>query len=75
MAEKDPIILCGHKHALWSTFMSAYKNLALEFFTQIDMVKEEAAGQPPTVLAKLRYDVFGELRTIINQDGGADLRQ
>ena len=76
LAEKDPIVLCGHKHALWSTFMSAYKTLALEFFTQIDMVNEaEAAGQPPTVLAKLRYDLFDELRTTINRDGGADLRQ
>ena len=75
LAEKDPIVLCGHKHASWSTFISAYKNLALKFFTQIDMVKEEAAGQPPTVLAKLRYDLFDELRTTINQDGGADLRQ
>ena len=75
LAEKDPIVLCGHKHASWSTFMSAYKNLALKFFTQIDMVKEEAAGQPPTVFAKLRYDLFDELRTTINQDGGADLRQ
>ena len=75
LAEKDPIVMCGHKHVLWSTFMSAYKNLALDFFAQIDMVKEEAAGQPPTVLAKLRYDLYDELRTTINQDGGADLRQ
>ena len=75
LAEKDPIVLCGHKQALWSTFVSAYKYLALEFFTQIDMVKEEAAGRPPTVLAKLRYDLFDELRNTINRDGGADLRQ
>jgi hypothetical protein len=75
LVKKDPVVLCGYKHALWSTFMSAYKTLALEFFTQIDQVKEEAAGKPPTVLAKLRYDLLDELRTTVNQEGGADLRQ
>jgi hypothetical protein len=75
LAKKDPVVLCGYKHALWSTFMSAYKTLALDFFTQIDQIKEEAAGKPPTVLAKLRYDLLDELRTTVNQDGGADLRQ
>ena len=75
LARQDPLVLCGHKQALWSCFMSAYKTLALDFFTQIDMVQEIATGRPPSVLAKLRYDLFDELRTTISQDGGADLRQ
>ena len=76
LARRDPVVLCGHKQVSWSLFMSAYKALALDFFTTIDMVRQDyAEGRVPGVLAKLRYDLFDELRTTINQDGGADLRQ
>lgn len=76
LANKDPIVLCGDKQVLWSVFMSAYKTLSLEFFTKIDLVQlQDSEGRAPEVLAKLKYDLFDELRIAVNKEGGADLRQ
>lgn len=75
LATSDPVVYCGHKQISWSIFMAVYKKLASEFFTKLDMVKNDPQGGPPEVLAKLRHDLFHELRISVAQDQGADLRQ
>jgi hypothetical protein len=84
MARNDPVVVCGHKRASWSEFVTAWQTIAKETFAELgtypknaetangDSINERDDFEP---LTQVKLDVLDKLRQAVQSRGGDRLRQ
>jgi hypothetical protein len=83
MSPSDPIVVCGHKHALWSTLVAAWQAIAKEALADFGTRQKEptadneAAKNEPDVevLSLAKLDVLNTLRQATQAQGGDSLKK
>jgi hypothetical protein len=81
MSRSDPIVVCGRKHALWSTFVAAWQAIAKEALADLGTRQKvpTTAGEASVkedhveILSLTKLDVLHELRQAVQVHGGDSL--
>ncbi|KAH8658305.1 heterokaryon incompatibility protein-domain-containing protein [Xylariales sp. PMI_506] len=82
LATHDPLVGCGNQWIPWNTLASVWQRLAIEAFTDMDMViarqpgcdKPSDLGEPLVRTTATRLDLLHDLRTVVRSKGGETLR-
>jgi hypothetical protein len=83
MGPSDPVVVCGHKHALWSTLVAAWQAIAKEALADFGTrpkehsADNEASNNGPDIeiLTLAKLDVLHNLRQATQLQGGDSLKK
>lgn len=84
MSKSDPIVVCGHRRAPWSTFIAAWQAIANEAFADLGTYRKESmsttAGTASVdddlgLVTLVKLDVLHDLRQNVQGRGGDSLRR
>jgi hypothetical protein len=83
MGPSDPVVVCGHKHALWSTLVAAWQAIAKEALADFGTRRkeptadDEASNNEPDgeILTLAKLDMLHSLRQATQFQGGDSLKK
>jgi hypothetical protein len=83
LSKNDPIVVCGHKRTLWSTFIAAWQTIAKEAFADWGKYKKKSRADDDGTIHEddvgvttlMKLDVLDDMRQAVQQRGGDSLKK